>query len=144
MLDSYDISTIEGRCVGDSEKALDLLTKHNPNDVSKFGVEWSLGLEGTEKRFMPYNGMLSEEQLGWLEDRLARSGEEEETVIVLSHVPLHPRAANNLCLLWNYQVALTHLRHLSHITPTLLYLEVGAGHSEQGWLCGGGAGWSRS
>ena len=141
MLDSYDISTIEGVRVGDSKTALDLLSKHNPNDVTKFGVEWSLGLEGVERRFMPYNGMVSEDQLAWLEERLTKSAEEQETVIVLCHVPLHPQAANNLCLLWNYQVDLTHLRHYSHtvlqsvlevLTRSGCVVAVLAGHDHDG------------
>ena len=141
MLDSYDISTIEGVRVGDSKTALDLLSKHNPNDVTKFGVEWSLGLEGVERRFMPYNGMVSEDQLAWLKERLTKSAEEQETVIVLCHVPLHPQAANNLCLLWNYQVDLTHLRHYSHtvlqsvlevLTRSGCVVAVLAGHDHDG------------
>ena len=71
-----------------------------------FGVNWSLGLEGTDKRYMPYNGALSSAQLAWLEETLTRAAQQEETAIVLCHVPLHPQAANNLCLLWNYQVSL--------------------------------------
>ena len=104
VLDSYDISTIEGRSGENTERARALLAEHNPNDFTTFGVEWSKGLEGTSRRFMPYNGMLSEDQLLWLEERLAKSAQEKETVVVLCHVPLHPRAADNLCLLWNYQV----------------------------------------
>ena len=56
---------------------------------------------------MPYNGALSPAQLAWLEETLTRAAEEEETVMVFCHVPLHPLAADNLCLLWNYQVALS-------------------------------------
>ena len=53
---------------------------------------------------MPYNGALSPAQLAWLEETLTGAAEEEETVMVVCHVPLHPLAADNLCLLWNYQV----------------------------------------
>ena len=56
---------------------------------------------------MPYNGALSPAQLAWLEETLTGAAEEEETVMVVCHVPLHPLAADNLCLLWNYQVALS-------------------------------------
>ena len=59
----------------------------------------------TLKRYMPYNGALSSAQLAWLEGTLSQAAKEGETAIILCHVPLHPQAADNLCLLWNYQVS---------------------------------------
>ena len=106
VLDSFDISTIEGLSQEKTERAEQILSAHNPNDFKTFGVNWSAGLEGTDKRFLPYNGALSPAQLTWLEETLGRAAQEGETVVVLCHVPLHPRAADNLCLLWNYQVSL--------------------------------------
>ena len=106
VLDSFDISTIEGLSQEKTERAETILSENNPNDFMTFGVNWSLGLEGTDKRYMPYNGALSSAQLAWLEETLTRAAQQEETAIVLCHVPLHPQAANNLCLLWNYQVSL--------------------------------------
>ena len=31
------------------------------------GVNWSKGLEGLGRRFMPYNGMIAQDQLAWLD-----------------------------------------------------------------------------
>ena len=102
VLDSFDISTIEGLSQEKTERAEQILSAHNPNNLKG---NWCEGLAGTDKRFVPFNGALSPAQLGWLEDTLARAAEEGERVVVLCHVPLHPRAADNKYLLWNYQVA---------------------------------------
>ena len=77
VLDSYDISTIEGLSAEKTERAGELLTANNPNDIHTLGVEWSLGLTGTDQRFMPYNGMLSDSQLAWLGETLKASEEQK-------------------------------------------------------------------
>ena len=103
-LDGYDISTIEGLDSGKTAKASEFIKQYNPNDIHTFGVCWSEGLEGTDKRFMPYNGMLGTQQMEWLQETLKASKENQEKVMVLTHIPIHPNAADNLCLLWNYKV----------------------------------------
>ena len=105
VLDSFDISTIEGLSQENTERAQQILSENNPNDFMTFGVNWSVGLDGTDKRYMPYNGALSSDQLTWVEETLSQAAEQGETVIVLCHVPLHPLGANNKNLLWNYQVS---------------------------------------
>ena len=105
-MDGYEVSCIEGLTPGQTEEAKKYISKYNPNDTNTFGVEWSKGLEGTNKRFMPYNGKIGEKQMAWLKDTLTQCQSEGEAAIVLSHIPIHPSAADNLCLLWNYQVAI--------------------------------------
>ena len=106
VLDGYDISTIQGMDDEKTSEAKRFLKMHNPNDIDTFGVEWSKGLQGISKRFMPYNGMVGAEQMQWFKETLKKSCEGEESVIILSHIPIHPDAADNLCLLWNYQEVL--------------------------------------
>ena len=101
VLDSFDISNIEGLSEEKTERAEQILSEKNPNR------SWSEGLHGTDKRFVPINGALSPAQLAWLEETLTRAAEEEETVMVFCHVPLHPLAANIKNILWNYQVSLS-------------------------------------
>ena len=136
VLDSFDISTIEGLSQEKTERAQQILSEHNPNDFMSFGVNWSEGLAGTDKRFMPYNGALSSAQIAWLERTLSSAAEEGERVVVLCHVPLHPRAADNLCLLWNYQVS-----SLSSPSVSVKFvLPARAVSTGEVWLCDGGAG----
>ena len=104
ILDGYDISCIEGLSTEKTDEAKEYMLKNNPNDTNTFGVEWSKGLEGTNKRFMPYNGKIGPQQMTWLTDTLTQCRAEGESVILLTHIPIHPSAADNLCLLWNYQV----------------------------------------
>ena len=105
VLDSFDISTIEGLSQEKTERADQILSAHNLNNLNGYRANWTSGLEGTDRRFVPINGALSPAQLAWLEDTLGQAALQGETVVVLCHVPLHPRAADNKYLLWNYQVA---------------------------------------
>ena len=89
-------------------------------------MRWSIGLSETDRRFNPINGALSEAQLAWLEETLTMAREESETVIVLCHVPLHPRAANNKYLLWNYQSVLDLLVNSGCVVAVM------AGHDHDG------------
>ena len=86
-----------------TEAAKNYLSNHNPNDINSFGVEWSRGLEGRDKRFMPYNGMIGDEQKAWFRETLEASSGSGESVVVLTHIGFHPQAVDNLCLLWNYE-----------------------------------------
>lgn len=125
-LDGYDISTIEGLDSGKTAKASEFIKQYNPNDIHTFGVCWSEGLEGTDKRFMPYNGMLGTQQMEWLQETLKAGKENQEKVMVLTHIPIHPNAADNLCLLWNYKEVLELLEGSGCVVAVL------AGHDHDG------------
>jgi len=125
ILDAYDISTIEGMTKEKTDEAYSYLSKKNPNDIWHKGVNWSEGLVGVERRFMPYNGALSLEQMTWLKGVLKNSKESSEKVIILSHVPLH--GCDPLCLLWNFDEVLEILTEFKDVV-----LAVMAGHDHEG------------
>lgn len=127
VLDSYDLSTIEGSSPSMTQAALDYLSKHNPNDITRFGGDWSKGLTGYDKRFMPYNGGLGTDQLAWLDSCLAQCETTGDQCLILSHVPLCPDGCDPICLLWNYQ---TVLDLISSRPGTVL--AVLAGHDHEG------------
>lgn len=106
VLDPYQISTIEGSNEENTKAAFDYLRKHNSNDITKMGVNWSQGLEGLDRRFMPYNGRLAQDQLAWLHKTLGEASSSGEHVLILSHIPFCPGACDPLCLLWNYDQVL--------------------------------------
>ena len=108
VLDGYEISSIEGLDQEKTDEANRYLGEHNPNDFKTFGVNWSDGLDGTNKRFMPYNGMLGMQQMNWLKETLTHCSKDGEYAMIFTHIPLHPSAADNLCLLWNYQVKISY------------------------------------
>jgi len=103
VLDPYQVSTIQGATEDNTKSAFDYLCKHNPNDITKMGVNWSKGLEGLDRRFMPYNGMIAQDQLAWLDKTLGDASCSGEKVIILSHIPFCPEACDPVCLLWNYE-----------------------------------------
>ena len=127
VVDAYQVSTIQGVTEADTAAALAFLGEHNPNDITRFGTDWSRGLAGLGRRYMPYNGMVGEEQLAWLAGTLAAAAAAGEAVILLSHVPVCPAAADPLCLLWNYPEVLQVLD--SHPGTVAMVL---AGHDHEG------------
>ena len=126
VLDSYDMSTIEGSTEERTTQAKTFLQKHNHNDINTVGVDWSAGLVGQERRFQPYGGMVSDEQLAWFRNTLVTAAREGETAVIFLHTPICPGAANNLCLLWNYQDV------LDIINETGCVIAVFAGHDHEG------------
>jgi len=130
VLDGYEISSIEGLDQEKTDEANRYLGEHNPNDFKTFGVNWSDGLDGTNKRFMPYNGMLGMQQMNWLKETLTQCSKDGEYAIIFTHIPLHPSAADNLCLLWNYQEVLDIVNQSGRVLAVL------AGHDhEGGYFC---------
>ncbi|KAM4691185.1 manganese-dependent ADP-ribose/CDP-alcohol diphosphatase [Rhinophrynus dorsalis] len=90
VLDTYDLSAISRH-------------RTHPNhvegeDLSKFRLT-----KTHEKHFTEFNGGLSADQLSWLHDVLTFSDEHNEKVIIVGHVPIHPKAKLSLCLAWNYR-----------------------------------------
>ena len=104
VLDPYDVAIL-GR-PEDSPKfiqAQTLLKKRNPNDTLRQGVDWMRGLNGLNKRFLPYNGAMSKEQLVWLEQEIVDAKGKSQNVLVFCHLPLCPLSSASQCLMWNYQ-----------------------------------------
>ena len=126
VLDSYDVSTIEGSTEENTKAASTFLSQHNPNDIHTFGVDWSAGLEGTERRFVPYGGLMSDVQLSWLKHTLTAASATGETAVILLHTPLCPGACNPLCLLWNYHDVLDIIKESGSVVAVF------AGHDHDG------------
>lgn len=59
------------------------------------GVDYFKGLSGMQMRFVPFNGGFGQEQLGWLRRTISASRKQNERVIILSHLPLHPMSVGN-------------------------------------------------
>ncbi|CAF0768189.1 unnamed protein product [Didymodactylos carnosus] len=88
------------------QQAVDMLKKHNSND----NLNEPGNLRGHQKRFVLFNGGVSDKQLEWLNRQLAEAVENNEKIIITGenqrHNPIHPSACNNMCLLWNYKEVL--------------------------------------
>ncbi|NP_956715.1 manganese-dependent ADP-ribose/CDP-alcohol diphosphatase [Danio rerio] len=127
LLDAYDLSVI-GR-EEESEKhthSWRILTQHNHNLQDLNLPPVSVGLE---QRFVKFNGGFSEQQLQWLDAVLTLSDHKQERVLIFSHLPVHPCAADPICLAWNHEAVLSVLR--SH-QSVLCFI---AGHDHDGGRC---------
>ena len=103
VLDTYDISYIEGTTNERTEEAKAILAKYNPNDFSKKGVNWVSGLKGKNRRYLPYNGGISKAQLDFLNETCKKADEMNEQCVVMGHVQVCPGACSNTCILYNYE-----------------------------------------
>ncbi|KAL9833469.1 manganese-dependent ADP-ribose/CDP-alcohol diphosphatase [Geothlypis trichas] len=124
VLDSYDASTL-GVDPGSPryQESLRVLREKNTND----DLNNPEGLK--EPRFVAFNGGFSQAQLDWFDEVLKFSDENQEKVIVMAHVPIHPCASNGVCLAWNYEAALSVI-HTHRCVVCVL-----AGHLHDGAYC---------
>ncbi|NXM72257.1 ADPRM diphosphatase, partial [Serilophus lunatus] len=124
VLDSYDLSPL-GRdpdCPRYQE-ALRLLREKNPNE----DLNSPAGLQ--EPQFVQFNGGFSKAQLDWFNEVLKFADENQEKVVVMGHVPIHPGASDGIALAWNYQAALSVIHSHQCVVCVL------AGHLHEGAYC---------
>ncbi|OCT63059.1 manganese-dependent ADP-ribose/CDP-alcohol diphosphatase [Xenopus laevis] len=82
-----------------------------------------------ERHVVNFNGGVGRDQLSWLHNILTYSDEQEEKVVVASHVPIHPEAQVTNCLAWNYREILEVLHCHSCVVSYI------AGHEHHGGYC---------
>lgn len=127
FLDSYDVSLIGHSTVENKELAESLLKQHNPNDLSVSGT-WFRNLPFEKLRWVPYNGMISQEQLEWLKETLAETVRDSEKVIIFCHQPVYsPKKPNSL--IWNAEEVLKTLHSSGNVCMWI------AGHDHDGNYC---------
>ena len=130
-LDCYDISLIGASSEGNKKIAEDLLARNNPNDLT-IGTGWFNGLSYDMRRWVPYNGGISIEQLNWLKIVLTRSYENNEKVVIFCHQPVYaPNKPQSL--VWNAEEALAVIREHGNVVMWI------AGHDHGGQVCERGA-----
>lgn len=109
VLDSFEISTISSEFVAE---AWEILASNNPNVDAKrrqfTSKDWAKGLEGPDRRFVPFNGGLTKTQLSWLSRTLSQN--KEKRVIIFSHIATYPGSCGPVCLIWNYEDVLSVIR----------------------------------
>jgi manganese-dependent ADP-ribose/CDP-alcohol diphosphatase len=79
-----------------------MIEANNPNDCTG-STDWLAGLEGVNRRWVPFNGAVSPTQLAWLSGELDAALGAGERVVILTHVPIQPDSCGPSTLLWNYQ-----------------------------------------
>jgi len=105
------------------QAAWDKLEAHNPNDC-RGKADWTKGLVGFERRWVPFNGAFGVDQLRSLETELQAASQCGDRVFVFSHVPLVD--ADTCCVAWDYEEALEVLDRYDCVISVL------SGHSHKG------------
>ncbi len=111
FLDTYDISHL-GRKGVKKTLADRILSENNPN-FGKGEINSPVGLTGVDRRYVAFNGGLSDFQLSWLDAELSSAESSGKKAIVLSHQPFHPLSTNPMCLPLNYLSVLSLLQKYS-------------------------------
>lgn len=129
VLNSFERSVIWKNEEDFVEHCYSYFEPFNPNCV-RSEENWVKGLSGVDKRFVPYNGGISEDQMQWFENILENSKKNNEFVIVVSHCPLQEDCSCSSTLLWNYQDVLKIIEKYKEIIVCCLY-----GHDHAGGYC---------
>ncbi|KFO74983.1 Manganese-dependent ADP-ribose/CDP-alcohol diphosphatase, partial [Cuculus canorus] len=124
VLDAYDMSILGSEPNSPRyRESLRLLREKNPND----DLNSPTGLR--EPRFVEFNGGFSQAQLDWFDEVLKFSDENQEKVIVMGHLPIHPDASDIVSLAWNYEDALSVIHSHGCVVCFI------AGHLHDGGYC---------
>eukprot|EP01060_Flectonema_neradi_P012462 TRINITY_DN19275_c0_g1_i1.p1 TRINITY_DN19275_c0_g1~~TRINITY_DN19275_c0_g1_i1.p1 ORF type:complete len:373 (+),score=51.20 TRINITY_DN19275_c0_g1_i1:63-1181(+) len=131
-LDSYAVSVIGAKSTDLSEQGVRYLIKNNPNlangNMTPGANVWLKDLVGKQRRFTPLNGGLGANQKRWLMQELLSAKRNGEWVVVASHIPIHPSAALDENLMWDYESTLS-LLNTHGVGVVALFV---AGHDHAG------------
>jgi manganese-dependent ADP-ribose/CDP-alcohol diphosphatase len=129
VLDAYQESIIGWKEGSEKwHRAFEKLSAHNKN-ISPETIgsgNWFNGIEGADKRFVPFNGGLGKEQLAWLRAELEDASKQQERVLLASHVILHPKACDGTTMVWDYEDALSIISQHDHVVAVI------CGHDHKG------------
>ncbi|OWF51857.1 manganese-dependent ADP-ribose/CDP-alcohol diphosphatase-like [Mizuhopecten yessoensis] len=85
------------------------------------------GLQGTNRRFLKFNGAISASQLDWLKAHLREATANRVNVIVMGHCPIFELSAESMNLLLNFPDAMDVVTEYSECVVCYL-----AGHDHEG------------
>ena len=123
-LDCYEIS-LDGAISPDYKvDAENMIKRNNPNVAS--GKNWLEGLDEDKKKYVPYNGGVTEDQKEWLKSVLAASRSSGQKVVVFSHAPFNLKCARPSALCWSAEEVGGILRGSGNV------LAVFSGHDHDG------------
>ncbi|ESP01423.1 hypothetical protein LOTGIDRAFT_149678 [Lottia gigantea] len=109
VLDSYDISVIGWPESSEKHQlGLRYLDNNVNDDKNSPG-----NMTGLDRRFVKFNGGVSDDQLQWLEKILKHSQDKRENILVIGHLPILSTPIDTMNLLWNYDEVLNILHQYS-------------------------------
>ena len=86
------------------KEAKSILSNNNPNVLQqgeKF--DWFRGLPVEKYRYVPYNGAIGKEQLEWFQQELKESWDQNQYVVVFSHIPMSGQTNHPKSLHWDME-----------------------------------------
>ncbi|XP_033746196.1 manganese-dependent ADP-ribose/CDP-alcohol diphosphatase-like [Pecten maximus] len=99
VLNCYEISMLGlPKHSEEYKQAENLILQNNPNE----SLNNPDGLQGTNRRFVKLNGLVSDSQLKWLKETLQKATNDEENVIIMGHVPICEHSAESMFLCLNH------------------------------------------
>ncbi|KAH9258679.1 hypothetical protein BASA81_003181 [Batrachochytrium salamandrivorans] len=112
FLDSYDVSVLGVETSPEYKQALTVLLGNHPRDFRK-DKDWLRDRYSLQRRFVPYNGQVSQTQLDWLRKELEQCIINQQFALVCTHVLVKPGSGAASCLLWNYDQVLLLLQEFA-------------------------------
>jgi manganese-dependent ADP-ribose/CDP-alcohol diphosphatase len=102
FLDPYEISVL-GVSEGSEayEEGVKTLLANHPRDF-RVDKDWLREIYSLSRRFVAYNGGVSETQLTWLNNELEQCVMSKQFAILFTHIPIKPGSTCASCLVWNY------------------------------------------
>jgi manganese-dependent ADP-ribose/CDP-alcohol diphosphatase len=135
VLDGYQESIIGWKEGSEKwDRAYKMLAANNKNisPDSVAGGNWFDGIEGSNKRFVPFNGALGKEQLEWIRAELGDARKYQERVVLASHVILHPDACDGSTMVWDYEEALRILSEYDNVVAVICGHDHNGGYHRDG------------
>lgn len=107
FLDPFDVSSLNPSSELHRNIADSLLLRKNPNlrGENRNG-NWMTGLSEDLMRYMPYNGMIGDNQIDWLKKQLEQAKLACEKVMIFCHLPCYWRCVHPSGLMWNSEQVL--------------------------------------
>mmetsp|Transcript_20140 Transcript_20140/g.20236 ORF Transcript_20140/g.20236 Transcript_20140/m.20236 type:complete len:375 (+) Transcript_20140:102-1226(+) len=132
FLDSFDISAVNASSKENLILGNNLLVENNSsfilqNESWSSISDWFADQNGVNKRYVPYNGGISKQQIEWLYNILDHASNNNQKAIIFSHCPISVQAAEDSTLLWNYSEVLDCVHHFHH--TVIAYI---SGHDHNG------------
>ncbi|XP_059180077.1 manganese-dependent ADP-ribose/CDP-alcohol diphosphatase [Centropristis striata] len=123
LLDAYDVSLLGREDTSEQHReAFRLIKQFNKNEDLNCPPE----CDDLQQRFTMFNGGFSKEQLDWLHSVLSSADDRQERVTIVSHLPVHPRSTDPICLAWNFDELLAIIKSHSSVVCFM------AGHDHDG------------
>lgn len=126
-LDGYEICTMRASTPENQDFADKLIVAKNHNYAAGSN-DWFKDLPADMKRYVPFNGTISNSQLHWLRETLRDAEKAQEKCVIFCHMPVYAPASQEQNVMWTCEEVLEALHSVTAGT-VLAYIN---GHDHDG------------